>query len=109
MSRFKDAVKNDIDRVFLNQDEFAEVHNLDGERVKCAVSLDVTSEAGSNSRSYAYEGVFLNTLTVYVKAASISRRPVEGELWEIDGELHSVHRVSEEEGMLVVTTEASAQ
>lgn len=109
MSRFRDAVKKDIDSVFLNQDEFADVHSLDGERVLCVVTEDVTSEAGSNSRSYAHEGVFLKTRTVQVKAASLSRRPVEGELWDIDGELHFVHRVSEEEGMLVVTTEANAQ
>lgn len=102
MSRFRDAVQKDIDNVFLNADEFAETHQLDGERVVCVVSSDVDDGATP-------EGVFTNTMTVYVKTSLLSRKPVEGELWNIDGELHFVRRVSDEMGMLTVTTEANAQ
>jgi hypothetical protein len=102
MSRFKDVVAKDMDSVFLNLDEFAEYHMLDGKRIKCVVSVDV-------EKSATPEGIFISTLTVYVKASSLAQKPIEGELWNIDGEFHFVRNVSDEMGMLVVVTEANAQ
>ena len=102
MSRFRDAILSDVDSVFLNADEFAETHILNGERVTCVVSVDVDKEATP-------EGVYLSTMTVYVRASALSRKPVEGELWNIDDGLHFVRNVSDEMGMLVIVTEANAQ
>ena len=38
MSAFKDMVEADIVNVFLNLDELAEIHNLDGVECACVIS-----------------------------------------------------------------------
>ena len=42
MSAFKDMVEADIVNVFLNLDELAEIHNLDGVECACVISSDKT-------------------------------------------------------------------
>lgn len=44
MSAFKDMVEADIVNVFLNLDELAEIHNLDGVECACVISSDKTDD-----------------------------------------------------------------
>lgn len=104
MSRFKDAVHNDIKAVFLNLEEFGEWHRLNGETVQCVIDKNLTQ--GTDKGDII--GVFANLQTVYVSADDIPA-PVEGELFHIDGSLHLVKSVSEEGGMLVIVAEANEQ
>lgn len=104
MSAFKDAVAADVNGVFLNADEFADWHDLDGERVKCLIDTDVTGEAKPE-----LEGVFINALKIYVASCDLVRRPIEGEHFSVDGSLHFVRRVSDEMGLLVITCEVNDQ
>lgn len=104
MSAFKDAVAKDVGSVFLNQDEFADWHDIGGERVKCLIDTDVTGEAKAE-----LEGVFINALRIYVASCDLVRRPIEGEHLSVDGSLHFVRRVSDEMGVLVITCEANEQ
>lgn len=103
MSAFKDAVANDVMAVFLNEDEFADVHEINGERVSCVIDTDLTNGAGAN-----LEGVFVNTLNVYVREGDIDT-PVEGAILSVDGSMHLVRSVSVENGMLVIAAEANEQ
>ena len=103
MSRFKAAVQNDIKGTFLNMDEFADTHVINGVTVQCVIDTDIISEGHPE-----LQGVFLNTLTIYVSASDITA-PVEGELLYLDSKMHIVRRVSEEQGMLVITVEANEQ
>ena len=103
MSAFKDAVAKDVMAVFLNEDEFADVHEVQGERVSCVIDTDVTQGAASS-----LEGVFVNTVTVYVRVGDIST-PVEGSVLSVDGSMHLVRSVSVEDGMLVIVAEANEQ
>lgn len=107
MSAFKDAVKKDVKTVFINSDEFAERHTIDGESVLCIVDKDIT--AGRDGREVNFEGVFLNTLTIYVSTANIENRPVEGQYIDFDGETYHVLNVSDEDGILVIIVEVNAQ
>ena len=100
MSRFKDAVKADVKSVFLNLDEFADMHDINGASIRCVVDVD---EAASQ-----FVGVFNNTVTVYVAAGDMTP-PVEGEIFRLDGSLHEVRRVNVEGDMLVIVAEANVQ
>lgn len=104
MSRFKDAVHNDIKAVFLNLEEYGEWHRLNGVSVQCVIDKNLTQ--GTDMGQII--GVFANILTVYVSGDDI-QAPVEGEILSIDGSLHLVKSVSEEGGMLVIVAEANEQ
>lgn len=108
MSRFKDCVNADVKSVFINKDEFADAHTLNGKTVICVVDKDLTEGADSDT-GHRYEGVFVNAVTIYVDVNDIEARPVEGELIEFDDAMHSVKSVSVEEGVLVIVAEVYEQ
>lgn len=103
MSVFKDAAASDIKRVFLNADEFSDYHDIDGERVLCQIDKNVTKGAAAS-----LEGVFINSLTIYVSSEDIEK-PVEGQILSVDGSMHSVRSVSDEMGVLVIVAEVNEQ
>ena len=104
MSRFKQAVQNDIKTVFLNLEEYGEWHTLNGAKLQCVIDKNLTQEFTGSS----ILGVFVNTLTIYVDSSDMPA-PVEGEILSVDGSLHLVKSVSEEGGMLVIVAEANEQ
>lgn len=108
MSRFKDAVQNDIKATFLNLEEFGEWHTLNGLAVQCVIDKNLTQDLSGERVMSGIIGVFSNLLTIYVDGSDIVA-PVEGEILSVDGSLHLVKSVSEEGGMLVITAEANEQ
>lgn len=109
MSAFKDAVRKDVQTTFLNLDEFADYHEINGEQVTCVIDKDVTGEAPTAKGNVTIEGVFVNSVTVYVAENALRARPVEGERLEVDGSLHIVRSVSDEAGMWVIVAEEFGQ
>lgn len=108
MSAFKDAISNDVKTVFINLDEFADIHDLNGCEVACIVDKDLTTGV-NDTITNPLEGVFLNTITIYVATKDIERKPVEGEQIKLDKERYIVRSVSEEEGILVIVAEVNKQ
>lgn len=104
MSWFKDLVESDVKSVFLDENEFAETHNINGKDVTCVVDKNLNQEHPSND----FLGVFVNMVRIYVAAGEIPV-PAEGALLRIDGSRHLVRTVSMEQGMLVITAEANEQ
>ena len=107
MSLFKRCVGYDVTNVFLNLDEFADWHDIDGVKLRCIVDKDMT-ETYSNASADPIEGVFHNTVTLYVRSMDIER-PVEGELLRLDGSLHLVESVSDEMGVYVIIATENRQ
>lgn len=104
MSAFKDFIARDIDEVFFNESEFADWHDINGDRICCHIDSDMTNEADAH-----LEGVFRNTLTVYLKAWSLDCRPKENEPMYIDERMYFVRSVSDEMGAWVIVLEANDQ
>lgn len=109
MSAFKDAVAADVKNVFINIDEFAEEHDINGLIVKCVIDKNITAGNSFDTSGNPLEGVFTNTLTIYVASRDVPVFPVEGELLRVDGSLHIVRKVSNEMGVLEIVAEASGQ
>ena len=108
MSAFKDTIAKDIKAVFINVDEFADEHELNGKKVRCVVDKDITA-AAKDTMANPLEGVFLNAVTIYVDAKDMDRKPVEGELLSLDRKRYIVRNVSVEDGMLVILAEVHDQ
>jgi hypothetical protein len=105
MSAFKDAIKKDVKSVFMNGEEFAENHTINGQIVTCIIDKDINTEAQSAKGNITLEGVFVNTVTIYVSSDDIETRPVEGERLNVDGSFHVVRNVSDENGILAIVAE----
>ncbi len=103
-SPFKKAVERDVNDVFINPDEFAEEHVINGDKVRCILDK-IINEAHSEE---SYVGVFVNQLTIYVKTGDILT-PAEGDLIQVDGSNHIVQSVSEEMRVLVIVADANKQ
>ena len=82
---FKDEILEDIDNVFLNLEDFAEVHSIDGKSVVCMFDDDALKmRSGSNELS-----VSESTLLLFAKVSDLPRKVVGDELI-IDGRIYIV-------------------
>ena len=104
MMNFKSMVALDIDKVFFNESEFADQHDINGQWLPCIIDQDVTQGADAS-----LEGVFLNAISIYLKAGSLDDRPKENEPIYVDDRLYFVRSVSDESGCWVIVAEANNQ
>ncbi|WP_068775770.1 hypothetical protein [Paenibacillus sp. FJAT-26967] len=91
MSRFKDRMAADI-RVFMNQDEFAEVHVLDDR----ALWMIVENDARDGKPLPYAEGVSLHQKTIHVDLIELKYIPPVGQTGNFDGLPYVVTAVSVE-------------
>ena len=103
MSRFKDMVARDALTVFMNMEEFAEVHEINGRRLRCIIDTNEADTAPS-----LYEGVYTLLTTVYVLSSEM-RAPAVDEVFTIDNVMFVVKHVSDEDGLIVIKAERKAR
>lgn len=85
MSWFKDQIKNDID-TFINLDEFAEEHRIEGKHLKCVVDEDEFRQRARGSEYATAE----SGLTIYVRTEDIQHRKSPLSALNVDGREYTV-------------------
>lgn len=99
--KFKDQLKKDLD-VFINPDEFADLHELDGKPTLVVVDADSFKEFSSTvEMENAMQGIFQSALTIYVKTSDY-KKPDVGYRLKLDDDYYSVIGVSESAGLLKI-------
>lgn len=105
---FREQLQADIDAVFLNDSEFAEMHQLDNVECLAVVSNDTTAK---NSRTLGgprtTDGLHGDYATVAVKKSDLPRVPAQGNNFKLDGKLYKVASCTEDMGMLNITLVAN--
>lgn len=104
---FKDQIDIDIGGTFLNPNEFADEHYLNGELITALVDSDEFRERLNHISSNFAEGVFTHGVVVFVKRGDLSRDPVTGENVSLDDQHYYVLNDEHEMGMLVLTLGAN--
>ena len=99
MSPFHELVKADLD-IFLNLDEIAETHAVDGEEMVCV--LEDSTINGADGWRMLSEA----TVKLYAKTENLPKRRVRGESLYIDGVGYEVVTWNEEMGMTRVELQA---
>lgn len=104
MSGFKDMVASDIESVFLNQDEFAEDHNLNGTVCKCILQdVSVMEDLSIDKQmSQSYPGLYGSRLLINCKTTDLPEVPVTDQRFRVDGELYVVESCDNDMGMLTI-------
>lgn len=101
MSKFKDQLKRDLD-IFINQDEFSDLHKLDGVEMTVLVDDDSFNEFSSTvERENAMQGIYQSAITIYVKSSDYDK-PEVGYRLKLDDEHYFVTGVSDSVGLLKI-------
>lgn len=105
---FKETVRTDIFDVFLNTDEFADIHTVDGKEIRAVLDDDLydgtvsmTLHGQSQER---VSGLYSGGKAMYVSAAEM-KKPKTGTTLEVDGTRYKVRAVSEQDGMYKINLE----
>ena len=99
---FKDAVQGDIG-TFLNLDEFADEHDINGLKVASILDEDLKDRDTSRSNKSDYaEGVFFVEVNLYVAAQDGIWLPVVGEFWRIAGKQYTFLNPTEDNGIYII-------
>lgn len=107
---FKEQLSTDIDEVFLNSDEFAEIHDLDGVRVtaivqQCVVNDDLSSTDTEQVRYI--DGLYAKGAIINVRKRDIPSVPIPGARFYLNGEYGHVVAANDDEGLVTITWAAN--
>lgn len=97
----KEQMAADIAAVFLNQDENADWHDINGQQVLCIVDEDISKQR-TNRQSDNYDGIFSRQITVFIAEMDLGYRPERNQKMTVDSECFLVLNCSASEGMLEI-------
>lgn len=111
MSAFKDILRKDNARVFLNPNEFGEEHMVGNKRM--VISIDNNEMVEREKRRTAQgdlmsyrQGVFKETVLFYVLAQDYGPLPAVGRRLELDGKHYIISDAINEDGIYSISLEA---
>lgn len=104
---FKDIIKNDIKNVFLNSEEFADVHKfvIDNEVIEINAQVDSNELIKRENGKYS-DGFYNQHFIVYVNSNEFGAKPKQGAEIKMDGKRYIVIEVADEYGIYSITLEA---
>ena len=107
MSDFKEMVAKDLTDVFINADEFADEHDLNGTVCQAVVQSPTSQERFITGRYYdEYNGISGVEVMVHCRKADMPETPVEGQVFALDGTPFFVNSVADDMGMLSIELHA---
>ena len=107
---FKEQIAQDVHNVFMNFDEFADKHMINGTEMLCIVD---NNELIDREKRYQYkhslyaDGVYLKELLIYVKADDFGPLPAIGRMLTVDRKSYIVSDAIDEDGIYSLCLEAN--
>lgn len=101
MISFKEQVEKDNFDVFLNGEEFAEIHILNGNKCQCILESD-SMVKGLSTGNTSYPMLYGSDLIVYVLEKDLNEVPVYGQTFIVDKHLYLVESVKNDMGMITI-------
>ena len=106
MSLFKSLLKQDVEKVFMNNDEFTDVHDIDGIKMSVLIDANELDEREKSKNDYL-DGVYNKRILIYVKTEEFGAPPKYGSYLILDNKLYTVCKVTNEYGVYSITLEAN--
>ena len=79
---FKEVMKDDVNNTFMNVDEFADMHTVDGKEIPVLVDDNEIIEREKKMKSNM-DGVYVKQKLIYVKADDFGSLPAIGRQKEV--------------------------
>lgn len=109
---FKDLIKKDVSEVFMNPDEFSDLHTLNG--VQVPVQIDGNEQIEREKRfNQNMDGIYVNQKLIYVSAEDYKKAPgrtglpKQGSAITLDAKVYRVVDAIDEGGVYSITLEAN--
>ena len=103
---FKEVMKDDVNNTFMNVDEFADMHTVDGKEIPVLVDDNEIIEREKKMKSNM-DGVYVKQKLIYVKADDFGSLPAIGRQIVFDGKRYMVTDSTDEGGVYTITMEAN--
>ena len=108
---FKDLIREDVKNVFMNPEEFSDLHTLNG--VEVPVQIDNNEQIEREKRfNQNMDGIYVNQKLIYVSAEDYKKAPgraglpKQGTTISLDGRVYRVADVIDESGIYSIPLEA---
>ena len=95
---FKDQIAADLNAIFLNTEEFAEIHNVEYKAISCVLDMDDSKIGGGKVL-----GVSEPQIRLFAKIGDLPPRKNPGNNLNIDGYDYMIDSWAEDMGMATVT------
>lgn len=103
---FKECIRSDVTDVFLNLDEFAVEHTINGRKMPAIVDNNELIEREKKAKS-DMDGVNVKQTLIYVRARDFGGLPPVGYMIILDGMRYIVTDAINEDGVYSITVEAN--
>lgn len=107
MRSFKEQLEKDFKDTFFNLNEFAEIHNVDGDDIPVVVDNETLLQLNLG-KTVDSDGIFENSKMFFVQKEHISDQPVIDQVMEFDGEVYQVGNVLEDFGGYTIILKGNA-
>lgn len=104
---FKELLAQDIHNVFLNLDEFAEEHQVNGRPMPVQLDENELLERDKSRMGGHQDGLYKTRRLIFVAASDFGARPAIGSLLNLDGHQYKVTDCKDEAGMYSIELEAA--
>ena len=104
---FKSCLAADVQQVFLNQEEFADLHTVDGRPMRVILDDDALLERDAARGGVHADGLYKTRRLLYLSKADYGGRPAPGKVLNLDGRVWRVVEAEEAAGMLTIEIEAN--
>ena len=103
---FKEVMKDDVSHTFMNLDEFADLHKVDGKDIPVIIDENEIIEREKKMKSNM-DGIYVKQKLIYVKADDFGALPAINRQIMLDGKSYIVIDAVDEEGVYSITMEAN--
>lgn len=105
MTPFQEQIAADNAAVFINDTEFAEVHNLNG--TECKAIVQDISVAIQQGKDDCFPGIYGSQLQINCLKADLPEVPVYGMRFYLDDKMYEVESVGDDMGILTIQLTAN--
>ena len=107
---FKELMKRDLD-TFINPDEFAELHTVDGVEIMAVADKYTQAKSGSESKTFpVLHGDFVELCFKTSDFIAVKERlPKHGDRIKVDGRMYTVENCENEHGITIIILNAYRQ
>lgn len=98
---FKDQIKQDLSDVFLNLDEFADLHRIEGKEVPVVIDSDMLEKLSKNGDNRIH-GMDEADMVIMGKASDLPENLDPGRLLNLDGREVIVVTTTSEMGLVQI-------
>ncbi len=103
---FKELISSDIDNVFMNVDEFSELHIINGKSMPVMIDNNELIERKKKETDHM-DGIYANQKLVYVAASDFGPLPKQGTVLTLDNRTYRVDEAVSEAGIYSITIGAN--